>query len=118
MAVIGLGLASRKYPFLFPAILGKYPGDVLWSLMIYFLWAFFKPATSPYRLAVFSLITSYLDEFSQLIQTPGLNMIRHTTLGHLVLGTGFSWCDIFAYTIGVGLGIILDLRIASIRCRR
>ena len=33
-AVIALGLASRKFPLLFPTFLGKYPGDMLWALTI------------------------------------------------------------------------------------
>lgn len=32
--VIATGLASRKYPDLLPAELGKYPGDGLWALGI------------------------------------------------------------------------------------
>jgi len=108
LAIILLGLASRKYSFLFPVVFGKYPGDVLWSLMVYFIFAFFKPSASSARLAIYTLLTSYLDEFSQLIQLPWLNLIRHTTLGHLILGTGFSWYDIFSYTIGVIISLLLD----------
>ena len=42
-ATIALGLASRKYPALFPAIFEKYPGDALWAQMVY--WAL--PETGP-----------------------------------------------------------------------
>jgi hypothetical protein len=102
-----LGLASRKYA-LFPEFLGKYPGDALWSLMVYLAWALIKPVAPPQRIALYALVTSYLVEFSQLIQTPWLNSFRHTTLGHLILGTTFSWQDISFYTLGIGLGFILD----------
>lgn len=108
LAVIILGLASRRYPILFPELLGKYPGDALWSMMVYFGWALFKPSAPPYRIAIFTLVTSCLIEVSQLIQTPWLNIIRHTTLGYLVLGTVFSWYDIFSYAVGVILGFYLD----------
>jgi hypothetical protein len=114
LVVTLLGLASRKYTFLFPEMLGKYPGDALWSLMVYFVWAFCKPTITPYRIAIYALITSYLDELSQLIQVPWLNLIRHTTLGHLILGTGFSWYDMFFYTIGIVIGIILDIVIEAV----
>jgi hypothetical protein len=102
-----LGLASRKYA-LFPEFLGKYPGDALWSLMVYLAWALIKPAASPHRIAFYALVTSYLVELSQLMQTPWLNSFRHTSLGHLILGTTFSWHDISFYTLGIGLGFILD----------
>jgi hypothetical protein len=108
LAVVILGLASRRYPILFPELLGKYPGDALWSLMVYLGWALLKPSAPPYRIAIFTLMTSYLVEGSQLIQAPWLNMIRHTTLGYLVLGTVFSWYDIFSYTVGIILGFYLD----------
>jgi len=108
LLVIGLGLASRKYPSLFPAMFGKYPGDVLWALMVYLGWCFLKPTDRPLRIGIDALITSTLIELSQLIQTPQLNAIRHTTLGHLILGTVFSWADLLAYGIGIGLGLILD----------
>lgn len=112
VVVVLLGLASRKYS-LFPPGLGKYPGDALWSLMVYFGWALFKPSASSCRIAILTLVTSYLIEFSQLIQMPWLNMIRHTTLGYLVLGTVFSWYDLVAYTIGIGVAVYLDRSIVA-----
>lgn len=50
VAVIALGLASRKLPSLFPSILGKYPGDALWALMVFLGWMFLKPSASTHRL--------------------------------------------------------------------
>lgn len=108
VGIIVLGLASRKYPFLFPGFLGKYPGDALWSLMVYFGLALLKPALPTRRAALYTLAISYLDEFSQLIQIPWLNAFRHTTIGHLLLGTVFSWTDMLAYTAGVFLAVLLD----------
>jgi len=113
LAVIALGLASRKYP-LFPKMCGKYPGDALWSVMVYLGWALWKPTTSPKRVALYALFTSYLDEFSQLIQVPGLNAIRQTVWGHLILGTVFSGYDMLAYTIGILIALILDTLLLSL----
>ena len=115
--VIALGLASRKFA-LFPEFLGKYPGDALWALMVYLAWALIKPKASAYRIAVCALITSYLVEFSQLIQTPWLNSFRHTTIGHLLLGTVFSWYDIIFYTVGIAIGFSLDSFWMAFRNRR
>ena len=108
LAVIALGLASRKYPFLFPAFLGKYPGDALWALMVFVGCAFFKPRASIRHLATVALAVSFLVEFSQLYQAPWINAIRHTTMGHLVLGSTFSWGDMAAYAVGVVVGALLD----------
>ena len=107
LAVILLGMASRKYPgLLFPSLFGKYPGDVLWALMVFLLWGIFRPALSPSGLAAYALVTCYLDEFSQIYQAPWINAIRATTPGHLVLGSTFSWRDILSYTVGVAIGFV------------
>jgi hypothetical protein len=116
IAVIGLGLASRRFQ-LFPTCLGKYPGDALWAVMVFLGWAFVKPSASTLRLVVLALVTSYVDEFSQIYQAPWINSIRSTTLGHLVLGSTFSWRDICAYTVGVGIAAILDWVAAQTRLR-
>jgi hypothetical protein len=113
LIVIALGMASRKYP-LFPEMCGKYPGDALWSGMVYLGWAFWKPATPPTRVALYALLISYLDEFSQLIQVPWLNAIRQTVWGHLILGTVFPGYDILAYTISIFIALILDTLLLSL----
>lgn len=112
VAVIALGLASRKFPFLFPAILGKYPGDALWAMMVFGGLAFLKPQASTARLAVLSFAISCAVEFSQLYQAPWLNDIRSTTLGHLALGSTFSWLDIVAYAVGVLIALLVDMFVA------
>lgn len=108
VAVIGLGLASRRYPFLLPAFLGKYPGDALWALMVFCGLALLFPAARGRDLAAGALAISYAVELSQLYRAPWLDAIRATTPGHLVLGSAFSWIDLVAYTAGVALGLLLD----------
>lgn len=103
--VIAMGLASRHWPAFFPAVLGKYPGDALWAWMVMLGWAWLKPAASTLHLAMLAWVTSCAVEFSQLYQAPWINAVRGTTLGHLVLGSGFSWADIGAYAVGVVLGV-------------
>lgn len=102
--VIGLGLASRKYPQLLPVGLGKYPGDALWALMMLLLVGFVRPAWSIARVASCALAISFAVEFSQLVRTPWLVAARQTPIGHLVLGSGFHALDLLAYTAGVAIG--------------
>jgi len=112
VAVVALGLASRKFPELFPACLGKYPGDALWALMVFLGVALINPTSSPARLGLLALLLSYLDEFSQIYHAPWIDSIRHTTAGHLLLGSAFSWLDLAAYTVGIGLGVGIDVWLA------
>lgn len=107
LLTIATGLASRRFP-IFPDVLQKYPGDALWAQMVYWLIAFCAPAASTLKVALLSLTVSYADELSQLYQAPWLVQIRSTTLGHLVLGSHFSWLDMLSYTLGVMLVAPLD----------
>lgn len=105
VVVIGLGLASRRWPECFPGfipdIMVTSLGDALWGLMIFLVWAIALPGLRPTRLALAALATCYLVEFSQLYHAPGIDAIRATTPGHLVLGQGFLWHDLLAYALGI-----------------
>lgn len=109
LVVIAAGLASRRYPFLLPTQLGKYPGDALWALMVMLLCGLARPRWSVARTAMTALAISFAVEFSQLYQADWINAIRHTTLGHLVLGSGFDVHDLLAYTVGVAFGAAAEL---------
>ncbi|MEO8615688.1 MAG: DUF2809 domain-containing protein [Luteolibacter sp.] len=104
VGVIALGLASRKFHGVFPSSFGKYPGDVLWTLMVFFGWGFVFPRLSTVRVTLLALITSYAVEFLKFHHAPWLENIRNTTPGHLVLGYAFSWGNLVAYTMGAALG--------------
>jgi hypothetical protein len=108
LAVIALGLASRHWPALFPAVFGKYPGDALWALMVFYLLGALMPRLSTARLGAYALAISFIDEFSQLYQAPWIDAIRATTPGHLVLGSAFGWGDLGAYVVGVAAGVTAD----------
>ena len=108
LLVIALGLASRRYPELFPDALGKYPGDALWALMVFVGWAIVFPACSTVRILTFALGTSYCIEFCKLYQTPWLQDLRNSTLGHLVFGSSFSWQNLVAYTLGAAVGAMAE----------
>ncbi len=103
--VIGLGLASRQPHDLFPAVIAQYPGDAFWALMIFCVVGLCFPHTKRLRRAGYALTFSYAIEVSQLYQAPWINGIRSSTLGHLILGQGFQWGDLFAYTLGISVGI-------------
>ncbi|MES3022876.1 MAG: DUF2809 domain-containing protein [Pseudomonadota bacterium] len=107
-AVVGLGLASRQYPALFPSALEKYPGDALWALMLFAGYGTMLPKSATWKVAALALGTSFAVEFSQLYQAEFINAIRATTIGHLVLGSTFNRLDLVAYTIGVAAGAAVD----------
>ncbi|MBE5106711.1 DUF2809 domain-containing protein [Bacillus thuringiensis] len=109
VVVIILGLSSRKFAFALPNLLNDYLGDALWALMIFTGFGFLFPTIKTKKLAFISLIFCYGIEISQLYHAEWIDSIRATTLGGLVLGYGFLWSDLVAYTIGVGMGILCKL---------
>ncbi|MBK5432463.1 ribosomal maturation YjgA family protein [Bacillus mycoides] len=106
IVVIILGLSSRKFAFVLPDLLNDYLGDALWALMIFTGFGFLFPKIETRKLAFISLIFCYGIEISQLYHAEWIDSIRATTLGGLVLGYGFLWSDLVAYTIGVGVGML------------
>ncbi|HDR4904840.1 TPA: DUF2809 domain-containing protein [Bacillus cereus] len=109
IVVIILGLSSRKFAFALPHLLNDYLGDALWALMIFTGFGFLFPKTETKKLAFISLMFCYGIEVSQLYHANWIDSIRATTLGGLVLGYGFLWSDLVAYTIGVGVGILCEV---------
>jgi hypothetical protein len=59
-------------------------------------------------ITLLSLIFCYGIEFSQIYQAAWLNNIKATRLGGLVLGFGFQWSDIIAYTLGISFAAIIE----------
>jgi glycopeptide antibiotics resistance protein len=111
LAVILIGLASRRFPMILPAEAGKYPGDILWTMMVFFGLAVIWPKLGVMRLTAAALAISYAVEFSQLYQAPWINVVRAHPLGHLVLGSTFNSPDLAAYTLGALLAMLLELAI-------
>jgi hypothetical protein len=106
LLVIGVGLASRGQPGLFPTFLAEYPGDALWALMVYYGIGCLWPQLKLLPRAVSALLLSYGVELSQLFHTDWLDRFRSTIIGHLMLGQGFQWADLVAYTLGVWVGFL------------
>ena len=108
--VMVLGLLSRKISGL-PKIIELYSGDILWALMVFLLFAFLFNKKSTIFIISWAIIFSYSIEISQLYHAPWIDAIRNTVLGGLILGFGFLWSDLVCYTIGIIIGIIIDIMI-------
>ncbi|WP_002147373.1 ribosomal maturation YjgA family protein [Bacillus cereus] len=108
IVVIILGLSLRKFAFALPDLLNDYLGDALWALMIFTGFGFLFSKIETKKLAFISLIFCYGIEISQLYHAPWIDNIRATAIGGLVLGYGFLWSDVVAYTIGVGVGMLCE----------
>jgi len=115
VATIVAGLASRRFPWLLPACLGKYPGDVLWALMFFLgMGILFRRASSAW-LGLGALGVSFGIEALKLWDATWMVSFRHTTMGHFIFGSVFSWQNLVSYAIGVLAGVIIEGIIAAKR---
>ena len=101
LSLVFIGLLSRKYESIFPQFINLYLGDAIWAMMVYYFFRTFMFKQSLYRHALLCLMYCYFTEISQLYHADWIDAIRNTRLGGLVLGFGFLWSDMIAYTIGI-----------------
>ncbi|MFB9079746.1 DUF2809 domain-containing protein [Flavobacterium procerum] len=69
--------------------------------MIYFLVRILFPKKNISTVILLSLLICYSIEFLQLYQDEWIIRLRKTIFGRYVLGQGFLWSDILAYTFGI-----------------
>ena len=98
--------------------MATYAGDTLWASAAFFGFGLLLPRAGTRLLAALAMTFSVLIEVSQLYHGPGIDSIRRTTLGGLILGYDFVWSDPACYAVGVVLGIVIERGIAAIRARR
>ncbi|MEL1134694.1 DUF2809 domain-containing protein [Desulfitobacterium sp. THU1] len=106
-----LGLSSRQFSGYFPSWINLFLGDMLWALMVFFVFAFIFRAKETRWIALMALLFSYGIEVSQLYHATWIDALRQTTLGGLVLGYGFLWRDLVSYAMGIGIGALVDQEI-------
>lgn len=104
---IVIGLAIHWSVVTIPPDARDIIGDALWALMMtWWVSAALPDARLPFRIAT-ALAICFMVELSQLLHAPALDALRATTVGHLVLGSGFDPRDLAAYVVGVAMGALL-----------
>ncbi|WP_310281678.1 DUF2809 domain-containing protein [Flavobacterium piscis] len=83
-------------------------GDFLYAIMIYVLIRIIFINKKAHQIVVLSLMTCYGIEFLQLYQGNWMSELRKTFFGRYVLGQGFLWTDILAYTFGILIAFISE----------
>lgn len=84
-----------------------YVGDFLVVIFIYcFLKTFWKAEVSVVALA--TLLFAYFVEISQYFKLIYVLGWQDSTAARLILGNSFQWGDLVAYTLGVGLVVVIE----------
>lgn len=107
-ATIAAGLAVHLGGGGLPPALRDITGDALWAAMMAWWVGACFPRRRPLPRAALAYAVCVAVELSQRIHTPTLDAVRGTTLGHLVLGSGFDPRDVAAYLAGVVLALIIE----------
>ncbi|MFB3387410.1 DUF2809 domain-containing protein [Flavobacterium sp. LAR06] len=103
LGIICLGILSRKISFI-PLFIG----DLLYAVMIYVLTRLVFIKKKGIQIAITSLLICYAIEFLQLYQGEWMIELRKTLFGRYVLGQGFLWIDMVAYTFGTTIAFLLE----------
>lgn len=93
-------------------------GDALWATMIFWGTGVLLPATSLRTRGTLAVLFCFAVELGQLVRSSGLDAVRGTTIGHLVLGSDFDPRDLVAYALGVALGCLLERAVRGRRTPR
>jgi hypothetical protein len=105
------GLVSRE---LSPAVVPLFVGDILWGLAVFLLMRFLFIQKALTFTIIVSLIYAYATEFSQLYSAPWIDNLRQTFFGKVLLGETFYIGDLASYTIGIGLGVLVELSLRTL----
>ena len=93
--------------FVHDEIIRPHIGDLLVVILIYyFLRSFLNIAV--WKIALFTLLFSYTVETLQYFKIVDLLGLGHSKLARIIIGTSFSWLDILAYTLGIGIVLIIE----------
>ena len=89
------------------SIIRPYVGDYLVVILIYcFVRAFIK--AKPLTVAIGVLLFSYLIETLQYFNFLELIGLKKNRLAKIVLGHGFEWIDLIAYTLGIATVLLME----------
>lgn len=104
VAVAAAALMTRRFAAELSDWNKLYLGDVLWATALFFAICAVFPRWSLVKLILCGLLICWTVEAAQLYQAEWIMEIRRGTIGGLILGRGFLWSDILAYTAGILIG--------------
>ena len=108
IVITAFGLPARTIPDQLPTWYVQYFGDYLWAMLLFFVFALILRNMSTFKVAIATLLSTYIIEISQLFHPQWLDNLRSIKLFALVLGFTFLWSDIVAYTLGIFTGALVE----------
>lgn len=106
--LIAIGLPARTIQDQLPMWYVQYFGDYLWAMLLFFGFALAFQNVNTFKVAIITLLFTYSIEISQLFHPQWLEYLRSFKFFGLILGYGFLWSDILAYTLGISTGALIE----------
>ncbi|RYZ15844.1 MAG: DUF2809 domain-containing protein [Chitinophagaceae bacterium] len=88
-------------------LIRPYGGDYLVVILLYCALRAFVNVT-PWKGALAVLLFAYAIETAQYFELVRHLGLSHNRLARTVIGTGFEWKDLVAYTLGIGTVLLLE----------
>jgi len=107
VVITAFGLPARTIPDQLPAWYVLYFGDYLWAMLLFFGFALAFQKMNTFKVVIATLLFTYSIEISQLFHPQWLEYLRSIKFFGLILGYGFLWSDIVAYTLGISTGALI-----------
>lgn len=108
VVTIVAGLVVNKLGGALPHALRDILGDALWAAMMFWIVSAIAPTARLWMRAGAAIAIAFGVEYSQMYHAGGIDALRNTTLGHLVLGSDFDARDLVAYALGVATAAVVD----------
>ncbi|PXV68100.1 uncharacterized protein DUF2809 [Dysgonomonas alginatilytica] len=93
--------------FVKDSIIRPYVGDILVVMLMYYFFKTFVKM-NPLPLAIGVLFFAYAVEIGQYFNLVEVLNMQDNTIMRVVIGSSFSWVDMFCYTLGAAICLILD----------
>jgi hypothetical protein len=101
VATIVVGLAVHWHGASLGPVLRDIVGDALWAAMMFWFVSALIPGVRLGARGIVALCICFAVEAGQLVDSPALDALRNSSVGHLVLGSGFDPRDFVSYSVGV-----------------
>lgn len=108
LVTMAAGVVVRFVPVGLPAVVVKYGGSGLWAVCFYWVCAAVWAKRPGWWAAVAAALVTAGVEWFKLYRSPGVDAFRGTVPGVLLLGRYFSWWDVVAYWVAIGVAAGLD----------
>jgi hypothetical protein len=112
IVTIAVGLAIHWHGTSLGPVLRDILGDALWAVMMFWFVSALIPGVRLVGRGVVALCICFAVEAGQRIDSPGLDALRNSTVGHLVLGSGFDPRDFVSYSAGVFAAMLIAYGVA------